>query len=87
MRLLSLLVVAGFSLSACQDVAVKTFSDATADVNEDFRLGQRLRDRCEQTNDLDHCKAWLDYKRSEEAENPSLDYDKALARWERLGPY
>ena len=87
MRLLCLMVMASVALSSCQDVAVKYFSDATADVNEDFRLGQRLRDRCAETNDLDHCKAWLDYKRGKEAESPLLDYDKALARWEKHGPY
>jgi len=79
--------VAGIALAACEDAGIKTFSDATADVNEDFRLGQRLRDRCEETDNLDHCKEWIDYKRSEEAENPMLDYDKALARWEKHGPY
>ncbi|MGH1455074.1 MAG: hypothetical protein ACRBBV_18105 [Paracoccaceae bacterium] len=75
-------------LSACMDdVAIKTFSDATKDVNEGFAMGKRLRDRCASTNDIDHCQAWLDYKRTEEADNSLLDYDKALARWEAKGPY
>ncbi len=75
------------SLSACGDVAVKTFSDATGDVNEGFVLGKQLRDRCAATGDVDHCLAWSNYKRAEEADNALLDYDKALARWEANGPY
>ena len=74
-------------LSGCADVAVKTFADATSDVNEGFRLGKQLRDRCAATNDVDHCQAWISYKRAEEADNPIMDYDKALARWEAKGPY
>lgn len=66
---------------------VKTFADATQDVNEGFVVGKMLRDRCAATNDVDHCAAWLEYKRSEEADNTLLDYDKALARWEANGPY
>lgn len=73
------------ALSAC--MSVKTFDDATQDVNEGFALGAQLRDRCAETGDIDHCKEWLEYKRAEEAENPMMDYDKALARWEEKGPY
>ncbi len=75
------------SVSACGDVAVKTFSDATGDVNEGFAHGKRLRDRCASTNDVTHCNEWMAYKRAEEADNPLLDYDKGLARWEAKGPY
>jgi len=80
-------VCVALSLSACNGVAVKTFADATQNVNEGFAFGKQLRDRCAATNDLDHCKAWMDYKRAEEADNPLMDYDKALARWEANGPY
>lgn len=80
-------VVAALALSGCEDVAIKTFADATADVNEEFALGRQLRDRCASTRDVDHCQSWIQYKQAEEAENGLLDYDKALARWERLGPY
>jgi hypothetical protein len=75
------------ALTACGDVAIKTFSDATEDVNEGFALGKQLRDRCEATDDVDHCLAWREYKEAAEAENQLLDYDKALARWEDKGPY
>lgn len=81
------IVAAVLTLSACEGAAVKTFSDATRNVNEDFALGKQLRDRCAATNDIDHCKQWVDYKRAEEAENPLLDYEKGLARWEANGPY
>ena len=85
---IGLSVLTMFALGACTpDLAVKTFSDATRNVNEDFRMGQQLRDRCNATQNIDHCKAWLDYKRAEEAENPLMDYEKALARWEERGPY
>ena len=81
-------VVAALSLSAClSDVGVKTFSDATADVNESFALGKQLRDRCAYTRDVDHCLTWANYKKAEESDNTLLDYDKALARWEAKGPY
>lgn len=82
-----LLLIPLVYLTACDAPAIKTFSDATADVNEGFALGKRLRDRCEQTNSLDHCKEWREYKMAEEADNPLLDYDKGLARWEANGPY
>lgn len=75
------------TLAGCNDVAVKTFSDATGDVNEGYALGKQLRDRCNATKDVSDCKEWIDYKRAEEAENPLLDYDKGLARWEANGPY
>lgn len=76
------------SLAGCmQDAAVKTFADATGDVNEGFAHGKRLRDRCASTNDVTHCNEWLTYKRAEETANPLLDYDKGLARWETNGPY
>ena len=78
-------IILATALSGC--MAVKTFDDATENVNEGFALGARLRDRCAATNDLDHCKEWIEYKRAEEAENPLMDYDKALARWEEKGPY
>lgn len=84
MRLIAIPVI--LSLSAC-NVAVKGFDDATQDVNEGFALGKQLRDRCKATGDIDHCKDWQEYKRAEEAQNPLLDYDKALARWEAVGPY
>lgn len=74
------------SLAAC-DAGVKTFSDATSNVNEGYAMGKRLRDRCNATQNIDHCKAWLDHKRAAEAENALLDYDKGLARWEAKGPY
>lgn len=82
-----LYIAAVLSLSACQTAAVKTFGDVTQDVNDEFVLGQQLRDRCRTTGDLDHCIAWNEYKKSEEADNPLMDYDKALARWEQYGPY
>jgi hypothetical protein len=75
------------ALAACDDAAVKTFSGATADVNEGFALGRSLRDRCAATGDVDHCLDWQNYKKAAEADNALLDYDKALARWERFGPY
>lgn len=74
-----------FALSAC--MSVKTFEDATGDVNERFALGKQLRDRCAATRDVDHCQAWVEYKRDAEERNALLDYDKALARWEANGPY
>ena len=77
-------LIAALALSGC---AIKTFEDATKDVNEGFALGKQLRDRCAQTKGIDHCKDWIEYKRAEEAENEFLDYDKALARWEAKGPY
>lgn len=82
-----LLIIAALSLTACGDMAVKTFSDATKGVNEDFTIGQQLRDRCQATGNVDHCLTWNEYKRAEEAKNPLMDYDKALARWEAKGPY
>lgn len=82
------LTLAALSLSACMsDAGIKTFSDATDDVNEGFAIGKQMRDRCAATGDLDHCKEWREYKIAEEADNPMLDYDKALARWEAKGPY
>lgn len=75
------------AVAGCDDVAVKTFADATQDVNEGFALGKKLRDRCASTGNVDHCKAWLDYKRAEEAQVVGLSYEKALARWEANGPY
>ena len=75
------------AVAGCQDVAVKTFSDATSDVNEGFVIGRQLRDRCNATGDVDHCKDWVEYKQAAESENALLDYDKALARWEAKGPY
>lgn len=87
MRVAALVVAlsAPLALSGC--LAVKTFSDATGDVNEGFAMGKQLRDRCATTQDIDHCQDWLAYKRDAEAENSLLDYDKALARWEAKGPY
>lgn len=87
MRLFVLALPAVFLLAGCEDAAVKTFADSTQDVNEGFELGRSLRDRCETTQDPSDCLEWQNYKRAEEAENPLLDYDKALARWEANGPY
>lgn len=87
MRTIPLFMCAALAVAACDDVAVKTFSDATTDVNEGFALGAQLRDRCAVTGDLDHCVDWNNYKRAEEAGNPMLDYEKGLARWEAKGPY
>ena len=86
MRYLPLALACFLSLAACDDVAVKTFADATNDVNEGFALGQQLRDRCNATGDLDDCLDWSNYKAAEESVG-LLDYDKALARWEAKGPY
>lgn len=72
------------ALAAC---TLQTFDSATQNVNDDFALGAQLRDRCATTQNVDHCLAWRDYKRREEAENPLMNYDAALARWEREGPY
>ena len=83
LSLIALLPVA--ALAGC--MSVKTFDDATKDVNEGFALGKQLRDRCNATQDIDHCRVWVEYKRSEEAQNEFLDYDKGLARWEAKGPY
>ena len=66
---------------------METFSTVTAEVNEDFALGAALRDRCAETGDVDDCLAWRTYRESEEARNPGLNYEAALERWERLGPY
>lgn len=79
------LALSALALSGC--LAVKTLSDATSDVNDGFALGKQLRDRCNATKDIDHCKAWVEYKRAAEAENTLMDYDRALARWEAKGPY
>ena len=65
------------TLMACD--TTKTFSDVTADVNAEFALAKQLRDRCAATGDIDHCLAWQDFKRERSAENPLIDYDKALA--------
>jgi hypothetical protein len=85
MRYLPLLCL--LYLTACQDVAIKTFADATSDVNEGFALGRQLRDRCAVTGNPDHCLTWMQYKHAEESDNGLLDYDKALVRWESKGPY
>ena len=61
-------IILATALSSC--MAVKTFDDATQNVNEGFALGARLRDRCVATNDLGHCKEWIEYKRAEEAAPP-----------------
>ena len=79
-----LLLIIPLAASAC---TLQTFDSVTADVNESFALGAQLRDRCAATNDPDHCLAWREYKAAAEADNPLMDYDAALARWERLGPY
>ena len=82
---MSALTACAVTLSGC--LAVQTFDSVTENVNEEFALGAQLRDRCSATGDIDHCQAWIEYKRSEEADNPLMDYDAALARWEAKGPY
>lgn len=79
-----LLSISIFALSAC---TLQTFDSVTDNVNNDFALGAQLRDRCAITQDLSDCLAWRNYKNAEEAKNPLMNYDAALSRWEREGPY
>lgn len=69
-------------LAGCQ---LPGFADATQDVNNEFALAVQMRDRCSATADVDHCLAWRQFQES----RPILawQYEQALSRWERLGPY
>lgn len=77
------LVICLATVAGCQ-----TFGSIAADVDEMFRIGQQLRDRCAATGDVDDCRAWRDYQRDESAGQPSwYDFDRALENWERNGPF
>ncbi len=77
-------------LAACGDpdwdpVAATDF--ATTRANEVHSIGQKIRDRCNQTQDLDDCRDWLDYQREIEVDWGISSYPYYLEEWERKGPY
>lgn len=83
-------VAAALILSACGDPAwdpVAATEVATSRANETHEIGQRLRDRCARTDDVDDCRAWLDFQREIERDWGIVSYPQELERWERTGPY
>jgi len=79
-------VAAALILSACGDPVAAT-EVATSRANETHEIGQRLRDSCARTDDVDDCRAWLDFQREIERDWGIVSYPQELERWERNGPY
>ena len=89
MKIFTFVLLVGF-LASCGNpnwdpFAASEFSAARA--NEVHSIGQKIRDKCNETKSLETCRDWLDYQHDIEEEWKISSYLYYLEQWEKKGPY